>query len=51
MLSMYDSEQYLFEALKAGASGYVLLSEPVTIGRLAGLALVVGGVVVMALAS
>jgi DNA-binding NarL/FixJ family response regulator len=24
MLSMYDSEQYLFEALKAGASGYVL---------------------------
>jgi DNA-binding NarL/FixJ family response regulator len=26
MLSMYDSEQYLFEALKAGASGYVLKS-------------------------
>ncbi len=24
MLSMYDSEQYLYEALKAGASGYVL---------------------------
>ena len=24
MLSMYDSEQFLFEALKAGASGYVL---------------------------
>ena len=24
MLSMHDSEQYLFEALKAGASGYVL---------------------------
>ena len=24
MLSMYDSEQYLFEALRAGASGYVL---------------------------
>ena len=24
MLSMYDNEQYLFEALKAGASGYVL---------------------------
>jgi DNA-binding NarL/FixJ family response regulator len=27
MLSMYDSEQYLFEALRAGASGYVLKSE------------------------
>ena len=27
MLSMYDSEQFLFEALKAGASGYVLKSE------------------------
>jgi DNA-binding NarL/FixJ family response regulator len=26
MLSMYDSEQYLFEALRAGASGYVLKS-------------------------
>jgi DNA-binding NarL/FixJ family response regulator len=26
MLSMYDSEQYLYEALKAGASGYVLKS-------------------------
>ncbi len=24
MLSMYDNEQYIFEALKAGASGYVL---------------------------
>ena len=24
MLSMYDSEQYLYEALRAGASGYVL---------------------------
>jgi DNA-binding NarL/FixJ family response regulator len=24
MLSMYDNEQYLYEALKAGASGYVL---------------------------
>jgi DNA-binding NarL/FixJ family response regulator len=24
MLSMHESEQYLFEALKAGASGYVL---------------------------
>jgi DNA-binding NarL/FixJ family response regulator len=28
MLSMYDSEQYLFEALRAGASGYVLKSAP-----------------------
>ena len=27
ILSMYDSEQYLFEALKAGASGYVLKSD------------------------
>jgi DNA-binding NarL/FixJ family response regulator len=27
VLSMYDSEQFLFEALKAGASGYVLKSE------------------------
>ena len=27
MLSMYDSEQYLFESLRAGASGYVLKSE------------------------
>jgi DNA-binding NarL/FixJ family response regulator len=27
MLSMYDSEQYLFESLKAGASGYVLKSD------------------------
>ena len=27
MLSMYDSEQYLYESLKAGASGYVLKSE------------------------
>jgi DNA-binding NarL/FixJ family response regulator len=26
MLSMYDNEQYLFEALKAGASGYILKS-------------------------
>jgi DNA-binding NarL/FixJ family response regulator len=26
MLSMYDNEQYLFEALQAGASGYVLKS-------------------------
>ncbi len=26
MLSMYDSSEYLFEALKAGASGYVLKS-------------------------
>lgn len=26
MLSMHDDEQYLFEALKAGASGYVLKS-------------------------
>ncbi len=26
MLSMYDNEQYLYEALKAGASGYVLKS-------------------------
>jgi DNA-binding NarL/FixJ family response regulator len=26
MLSMYDSEQYFFEALKVGASGYVLKS-------------------------
>ncbi len=26
MLSMYDNEQYLFEALKSGASGYVLKS-------------------------
>jgi len=26
LLSMYDSEQYFFEALKAGASGYVLKS-------------------------
>jgi DNA-binding NarL/FixJ family response regulator len=26
MLSMYDNEQYSFEALKAGASGYVLKS-------------------------
>jgi DNA-binding NarL/FixJ family response regulator len=24
MISMYDNEQYLYEALKAGASGYVL---------------------------
>jgi len=24
ILSMYDNEQFLFEALKAGASGYVL---------------------------
>ncbi len=27
MLSMYDSEQYLYEALRAGASGYVLKSD------------------------
>jgi DNA-binding NarL/FixJ family response regulator len=27
MLSMYDSEQFLFQSLKAGASGYVLKSE------------------------
>jgi hypothetical protein len=26
MLSMHDSEQFLFESLKAGASGYVLKS-------------------------
>jgi DNA-binding NarL/FixJ family response regulator len=26
MLSMHDSEQYLFEAIRAGASGYVLKS-------------------------
>lgn len=26
MLTMYDNEQYLFESLKAGASGYVLKS-------------------------
>jgi DNA-binding NarL/FixJ family response regulator len=26
MLSMYDNEEYLFEALRAGASGYVLKS-------------------------
>lgn len=26
MLTMYDSEQYFFDALKAGASGYVLKS-------------------------
>jgi DNA-binding NarL/FixJ family response regulator len=26
MLSMYDDEQYFFEALRAGASGYVLKS-------------------------
>jgi DNA-binding NarL/FixJ family response regulator len=26
MLTMYDNDQYLFEALKAGASGYVLKS-------------------------
>lgn len=26
MLSMYDNEQYFFESLKAGASGYVLKS-------------------------
>jgi DNA-binding NarL/FixJ family response regulator len=27
MLSMYDSEQFLYESLRAGASGYVLKSE------------------------
>jgi DNA-binding NarL/FixJ family response regulator len=27
VLSMYDSEQFLFEALKAGASGYVLKAD------------------------
>jgi DNA-binding NarL/FixJ family response regulator len=27
MLSMFDSEQFLFEALRAGASGYVLKSD------------------------
>ena len=27
MLSMYDSDQFLFEALRAGASGYVLKAE------------------------
>jgi DNA-binding NarL/FixJ family response regulator len=27
MLSMYDSEQFLYESLKAGASGYVLKSD------------------------
>ena len=26
MLSVHDNEQYFFEALKAGASGYVLKS-------------------------
>ena len=26
MLSMHDNEQFLYEALKAGASGYVLKS-------------------------
>ena len=26
MLSMHDNEQYFFEALKVGASGYVLKS-------------------------
>src|SRR5919108_66693 len=26
MLSMHDNEQYLFEAIRAGASGYVLKS-------------------------
>ena len=26
ILSMHDNEQYFFEALKAGASGYVLKS-------------------------
>ena len=28
MLSMHDDERYLFEALKAGASGYVLKRRP-----------------------
>ena len=28
MLSMHDNEQYFFEALKAGASGYVLKAAP-----------------------
>src|SRR5205814_4992553 len=27
MLSMYDSQQFLFESLRAGASGYVLKSD------------------------
>src|SRR4029079_18233597 len=27
MLSMYDSEQFLFESLRSGASGYVLKSD------------------------
>jgi DNA-binding NarL/FixJ family response regulator len=27
MLSMYDDERYLFEAVRAGASGYVLRCE------------------------
>ena len=27
MLSMHDDERYVFEALKAGASGYVLKRE------------------------
>src|SRR6476646_9342789 len=27
ILSMYDDERYLFEALKAGASGYVLKAQ------------------------
>jgi DNA-binding NarL/FixJ family response regulator len=27
MLSMHDDERYLFEALRAGASGYVLKRE------------------------
>jgi DNA-binding NarL/FixJ family response regulator len=39
MLSMYDNDQFLFEALKAGASGYVLKSgadrDIVTAGRAA----------------
>ena len=30
MLSMHDSEQFLFEALKAGASGYVLKAQATT---------------------
>ena len=28
MLSMHDSEEYLFQALRAGASGYVLRPSP-----------------------
>jgi DNA-binding NarL/FixJ family response regulator len=33
MLSMHDDEHYLFEALKAGASGYVLKRRPSAAAR------------------